>query len=107
VPAYVKSWCCKAREGTMQQGFSDVGYLLAPHVRSFRPAIISHRVWRQLVRVLAEQVESRNHPGVRRWFQTHYPLLMTLIPRRRHREFAQGVIERATESGGEHNEIEE
>ena len=98
VPAYVKGWCCMAREGTMQRGFSDVGYLFVPHVCAFRPAMISRRAWRQRVQMLAEQVETRNQSGVRGWFHTHYPLLMTLIPKRRHREFAQGVIERGTEA---------
>lgn len=98
IPAYVKGWCCKAREGTMQQGFSDVGYLFVPHVCSFRPAMISRCVWRKRVQMLAEQVEARNQSGVRGWFHAHYPLLMTLIPKRRHKEFAQGVIERGTEA---------
>jgi hypothetical protein len=105
VPAYVKGWCCKAREGTMRQGFRDVGYLFVPHVLTFRPAMISRRVWREQVRVLAREIGNASPSGVRQWFQTHYPLLMALIPRYRRREFAQGVIERATEPDGEHNEI--
>ncbi len=56
VPAYVKGWCCKAREGTMRQGFKDVGYLLVPHVLTFRPTMVSRRVWREEVRVLAREI---------------------------------------------------
>ena len=52
----------------------------------------------EVKRMLAEQVETRNQSGVRGWFHAHYPLLMTLIPKRRHKEFAQGVIERGTEA---------
>ena len=90
----------------MRQGFKDVGYLFVPHVLTFRPAMISRRVWREQVRVLAREIGNASQSGVRRWFQTHYPLLMALIPRYRRREFAQGVIERATEPGGDSNETE-
>jgi hypothetical protein len=97
LPAYVKGWCCKASEGTLQCGFADVGYLLAARVRSFRPAAVPPRLWQRHMRTLEEHVEARNQAGVQRWFHTHYPPLMHLIPKRRHREFAQGVIQRATE----------
>lgn len=45
----------------MQRGFSDVGYLFVPHVCSFRPAMISRRVWRRRDH---EPEESRLQPGL-------------------------------------------
>ena len=93
-PPYVMGWCCKAREGTMQQGFEDVGYLFATHLGSFRPETIPARLWRRRVRLLREHIETANHTGIRYWFRFHYPLLMNLVPASRYREFARGVIER-------------
>jgi len=49
------------------------------------------------MRTLGEHVEARNQAGVPRWFHAPHPPLMHLIPKRRHREFAKGVIQRATE----------
>jgi len=81
----------------MKQGYRDVGYLFAPHIRRFKPPAIPSYSWIRRLRALAEPVEARNQAGVERWFQTHYPGLMGLIPVRLHHEFAAGVIERAVE----------
>ncbi len=42
-PGHVRGWCVKAGEGTMKQGYRDVGYLFAPHVHDFRPSVSAHQ----------------------------------------------------------------
>jgi hypothetical protein len=100
-PGHVRGWCVKAGEGTMKQGYRDLGYLFAPHIRRFKPAAIPSYSWIRRLRSLAEPVEARNQAGVERWFQDQYPQLMELIPVGLHQEFAAGVIERAAELGCE------
>jgi hypothetical protein len=96
-PGHVRGWCVKAGEGTMKQGYRDVGYLFAPHIRRFKPPAIPSYSWVRRLRSLAEPVEARNHAGVEQWFQLQYPRLMELIPVGLHQEFAAGVIERVAE----------
>ena len=102
-PTHVRGWCVKAGEGTMKQGYRDVGYLFAPHVCRFRPATVPGWLWLRRVRSLAAPVEAENPAAVEQWFHAHYPLLMDLIPQDRHQDFADGVIERVAEltGGGE------
>jgi hypothetical protein len=86
----------------MKQGYRDVGYLFAPHIRRFKPPAIPSYSWLRRLRALAEPVEARNQAGVERWFQAQYPRLMELIPVGLHQEFVAGVIDRASElTGGE------
>lgn len=81
----------------MKQGYRDVGYLFAPHIRRFRPATVPGWSWLRQVRALVAPVEAENPAAVELWFHAHYPLLMELIPQGRHQDFAEGVIERAAE----------
>jgi hypothetical protein len=87
----------KAGEGTMKQGYRDVGYLFTPHIRRFKPPAIPSYSWIRRLKSLAKPVDARNQAGVERWFRAHYPVLMELIPVGCHREFAAGVIERVAE----------
>jgi hypothetical protein len=96
-PGHVRGWCVKAGEGTMKQGYRDVGFLFAPHIRRFRPPAIPNYSWLRRVRALAAPVEAGNPAAVQQWFHAHYPFLMELIPTGLHQEFAAGVIERVAE----------
>jgi len=87
----------KAGEGTMKQGYRDVGYLFAPYIRRFRPPAIPNYSWLRQVRALAAPVEAGNPAAVQQWFHAHYPVLMELIPAGLHQDFVAGVIERAAE----------
>lgn len=78
----------------MKQGYRDVGYLLAPHVRRFRPARRSRAGWRRRVTALRQMVVAGDATAVHQWFQQHYSPLMHLIPEALQTEFAAGVIER-------------
>ncbi len=87
----------------MKQGYRDVGYLFAPHIRRFKPAAIPAWSWLRRLRALAAPVEAGYVAAVEQWFHAHYPVLMELIPQGRHQDFAEGVIERVAEltGGGE------
>ena len=78
----------------MKQGYRDVGYLFAPHVRSFRPARRSLRGWRRRVMLLGRLALAGDSADVHGWFQQHYSPLMQIIPQAEQAEFAAGVIER-------------
>lgn len=82
-----------AKAKTMQRGYRDVGYLLAPRLRAFRPSRFSVRDWRRLIAELNQQIEAEERAAIRTWFRTYYPALMHLIPGRRQREFIDGVVE--------------
>ena len=97
IPSYVRGWVCMAKEKTMQRGYRDVGYLLAPKVKVFRPAHIAVRSWFKQVAVLGEHIEANDKSAVKNWVCEHYPALVHLMPARRHREFVSGLVERAQE----------
>jgi hypothetical protein len=84
----------KAGEGTMKQGYRDVGYLFARYIRRFRPARRSLRGWRRRVTLLGRLALAGNSAAVHGWFQQYYSPLMQLIPQAEQAEFAAGVIER-------------
>ena len=93
-PGHVRGWCVKAGEGTMKQGYRDVGYLFARHIRRFRPARRSLRGWRRRVTLLGRLALAGNSAAVHGWFKQYYSPLMQLIPQAEQAEFAAGVIER-------------
>ncbi len=82
---------------TMQRGYRDVGYLLAPEVKVFGPALIGVRSWFKQVAVLVERIEANDKVAVKNWVREHYPALMQLVPERRHGEVVSGLVERARE----------
>jgi len=86
-----------AKDKSMQRGYRDVGYLLAPRVKEFRPAHISVRSWLRQVRELAEHIHANDRAAVGGWVKKHYPALMQLVPQRRRKELVLGLVERARE----------
>ena len=96
-PSYVRGWVCMAKEKTMQRGYRDVGYLLAPKVKVFRPAHIAVRSWFKQVAVLGEHIEANDKSAVKSWVCEHYPALVQLMPERRRGEFVSGLVERVQE----------
>ena len=92
-PNYVRAWCRKAEVGTVQRGYRDVGYLLAPHVGEFRPPTVARRVWGDAVCRLREFCQIGNAVAVMDWCRTRYPGLLAIIPQERQGEFVAGVIE--------------
>ena len=77
----------------MHRGFQDVGYLMAPHVRDFRPTSVARGAWGEAVCRLHEFCLSGNAVAVMDWCRTKCPGLLAIIPRERHSEFVAGVIE--------------
>lgn len=96
-PNYVRGWVRKADVNTMQRGYRDVGYLLAPHVLDFRPPTFTRSVWRDAVARLRDACCSGNALAVMGWCREAYPSLLSLIPRQRHADFVAGMIERVWE----------
>lgn len=90
-----------AKEKTMQRGYRDVGYLLAPRVKQFRPAHISVRSWFKQVAVLGEHIEANDKTAVKNWIREHYPALIQLVPERRRSELVLGLLERARSTVGQ------
>lgn len=96
-PSYVRGWVCMAKDKSMQRGYRDVGYLLAPRVKEFRPAHISVRSWFGQVAKLAEHIHRNDKAAVGGWVKRHYPALMQLVPQRRQKELVLGLVEMARE----------
>ena len=93
-PGYVRGWCCKASEGSMQQGYRDVGYLLAPRLKVCRPVWCRIPEWRERLGVLRSHVLQGKAAHISRWCWESYPRLMELIPKPRRRSFVAGLAER-------------
>ena len=88
---YVRGWCCKARDRTLTRGYRDVGYLLAPKLRRFRPPGLSPRAWRRDLSRLRRLLGHPDDEAVLRWFSETYPELMAMIPAGERRRFVAGV----------------
>jgi hypothetical protein len=93
-PGYVRGWCCKARDRTLQRGYRDVGYLLAAKLKTFRPERLSQRTWTQQRRRLRRLLKSNDEAAALGWFVEIYPQLMEVIPVGDHPQFVAGVRER-------------
>lgn len=93
-PAYVKGWCCKAHERTLQRGYRDVGYLLAPRLRSFRPDRFGPRTWSRQLGRLRRLLQAADEAAALVWFTETYPQLMAVIPVGDQPQFVAGIRER-------------
>ena len=96
-PNYVRGWVCMAKDNSMQRGYRDVGYLLAPRIREFRPAHIGVRCWFKQVTTLGQHIASNDKTAVGAWMRQHYPVLMQIVPARKQRAVIVGLMERARE----------
>lgn len=92
-PRYVCGWCGMAKDNRMQRGYRDVGYLLAPRIKNFRPRQWSERKWLARLDVLMSYTARSQHEKVMQWCSAHYPALVALIPKRQQRRFSAGLIE--------------
>ena len=93
-PGYVRGWCCKARDHTLQRGYRDVGYLLAAKLGAFRPERFRPRVWARHVRRLRSLLQASDDAAAAAWFAEMYPRLMAVIPVGERPHFVAGVRER-------------
>ncbi len=90
----------------MQRGYRDVGYLLAPKVKAFRPAHIGVRSWFKQVAILGKHIEANDKAAVKSWVREHYPALIQLMPERRHGEFVSGLVERVQEDRDQREKLQ-
>ncbi|MFM8892708.1 MAG: hypothetical protein ACKOTB_14005 [Planctomycetia bacterium] len=93
-PAYVRGWCCKARDRTLARGYRDVGYLLAAKLRRFRPPGLSPRRWRRNLGRLRRLLEQDDERAALCWFTETYPELVAMIPVGERWRFVAGVRDR-------------
>ena len=92
-PGYVKGWCCKAGDRSLQRGYRDVGYLLASKLRRFRPEHIAPRSWAEQMSRLRRLLRAADESAALEWFTENYPRLMKLIPAGDHADFVAGARE--------------
>jgi hypothetical protein len=90
----VQGWCCKAHDRTLQRGYRDVGYLLAPRLRSFRPDRFGPRTWERRLGRLRKFLLTDDEAAALAWFAETYPQLMALIPVGEQAQFVAGVWDR-------------
>lgn len=95
-PGYVRGWCCKAGERSLARGYRDVGYLLAPRLRRFRPSGVSAPEWSTHVGRLRGLLLRGEDLAAVRWLTGAYPRLMALIPDTRRAEVVAGLRERVS-----------
>lgn len=93
-PAYVKGWCCKARDQTLQRGYRDVGYLLAPKLKVFRPERFAPRAWARQLGRLRSLLRAADEAAALGWFAEIYPQLLAVIPVGDRPQFVAGLRER-------------
>lgn len=97
-PPYVRGWFCMAREGTMQRGYRDVGYLLSRRLRQFRPAAVGARAWRYHIDTLRQILALTDQRTAEHWLTATYPGLAALIPAQARGEFIAGMRETRCEA---------
>ncbi len=98
LPGYVFGWCCKADAKTMQRGYRDVGYLLIPRAKNFRPPHMSQETWRENLATLLASCRANQATHVWQWCMSHYPALARQIPRESRGDFVAGMVERVWEA---------
>jgi len=77
----------------LQRGYRDVGYLLAPRLRAFRPESLDPRTWAQRRGRLRRLLQAAEDTAALAWFTETYPQLMAVIPVGDHLQFVAGVRE--------------
>ena len=90
VPKYFEICCHEASRG----GGLDYGhpaYHLSIHLETEVPWDSDSDAWSDEIRGLLELVGMDDDEGVWQWFIEHYPDCMELVPRRRWKQFVQGV----------------
>ena len=92
-PPYVRGWFCMAREGTMQRGYRDVGYLLAGKLNAFQPRWLSLQAWRYHLNTLLRCLKENDERSYVLWFAVTYPGLGSLIPAKQRQHFFAGFRE--------------
>lgn len=97
-PPYVRGLFCMAREGTMQRGYRDVGYLLSRWLRHFRPATVGARAWQYHIDTLRQTLALTDQRMAEHWLAVTYPGLAALIPAQPRDEFIAGMRETRCEA---------
>lgn len=93
-PAYVRGWCCKARDRTLIRGYRDVGYLLAAKLPRFQPVGFSARRWGGHLGRLRGLLEHDDEQATLCWFAETYPDLLAVIPVGERGQFVAGLRDR-------------
>lgn len=99
VPDFFRHLCERAAQGDWG-GYALAGYELVHRWRVIPPVFHEDEVEQEKERAdqwdaarleLASQVELGNEYGIVKWFNSHFPACMELVPARRWTEFARGV----------------
>jgi len=111
VPTYFRACCWEASQGGAT-GYKRPAYELARHLAHEQPYEMGDDEWSAELQELADLLmpeapdrpttpgglsmiayELRDDEAVWAWFEEHYPRCMKLIPRRRRKQFVEGVYE--------------
>src|SRR5262245_17411626 len=92
VPTFFRCCCIEAERQINGLDYSTPGYHLTLHLRELSPYAAADGEWETAVEDLGTRIEEGDIDAVIHWFNEHYPLCMSLVPKRRRRKFAQGVF---------------
>ncbi len=90
VPTYFRACCMEASRGG-SLGYDHPAYHLSIHLDSEIPWEADLDGWSEEIERLLEHLENQDDDGIWEWFTEHYPACMKLVPRRRWKQFVQGV----------------
>ena len=90
VPKYFRACCMEASRGG-ELGYGHPAYHLSIHLDSEVPWEADIDGWNDEIQTLLEHLENHDDEGIWDWFTEHYPACMELVPRRRWKQFVQGV----------------
>jgi hypothetical protein len=90
VPTYFRAHCFEASRGG-ESNYSAPGYHLTMHLSDEMPYDMDADEWEAEVNGLRRLLAREDDAGVWRWFHSHFPKCMELVPARRRAQFIQGV----------------
>jgi hypothetical protein len=91
VPSFFRACCREAGQGGTNT-YRDAGWHLAIHLCDQSPYEIELDDWQGYIEKLKAACEEKDEIEVWEWFHLHYPKCMSLVPKRRKRQFVAGVL---------------
>lgn len=102
-PTYFRAGCIEASRGRASDGtifgYDQPAYHLTIHLENERPYQVDEIDWEDAILELIDLIDVGADVKIVEWYVHWLPRCMTLVPRRRHKKFVQGVYRAAIRNG--------
>jgi hypothetical protein len=97
-PTFFLARCRESREGG-SRGYLDAGYTIAGALPGLGPDDIEEDRWSGEIDRLNGLIDERDDVAILDWFGRFLPRCLALIPRRRRRNFLEGLYRHSEDNG--------